>query len=315
MTNVENRHDQDMARSSTSEKNGGGRGESNRTKKPAAPRWSFPRERLTKSASASYAVSMPYPERTAVASPEQHSSKIRSNGSSSRGENIRSDSPGKPQSRATAGNVLRRTNSEASTGSVATIDGLSVAASNDPEILKSEIRRLQGALMNEFKGGNRFIGGAQFKASVRKQTGNCGECLKVREALRRCRVESRDLRGSLFRAEAVIKQLTLTKATRRAQNKALFVKVCGGASEMTAGDNETTPDAYSLCAADNTGSGKGKHMGVDKPETCSREGLLTRVRQLERELCLAEFRHSHGIETAVGVDHGLRQNQPDVSTA
>lgn len=40
-------------------------------------------------------------------------------------------------------------------------------------------------------------------------------CVQVREALRRSREESRDLRGSLFRAEDVIKQLTLTKAGRR----------------------------------------------------------------------------------------------------
>lgn len=46
-------------------------------------------------------------------------------------------------------------------------------------------------------------------------TNECFRCCQVREALRRSRVESRDLRASLFRAEDVIKQLTLTKAARR----------------------------------------------------------------------------------------------------
>lgn len=65
--------------------------------------------------------------------------------------------------------------------------GVSVAASNDPEVLKVEIHRLQAALMNEFKGGNRFVGGAQFKASSSSRNGlgapggnSCGGCLQVR---------------------------------------------------------------------------------------------------------------------------------------
>lgn len=63
----------------------------------------------------------------------------------------------------------------------------SVAVSNDPDVLKVEIQRLQAALMNEFKGGNRFIGGAQFKSSNNSSRGghgavggnSCGGCLQV----------------------------------------------------------------------------------------------------------------------------------------
>lgn len=33
--------------------------------------------------------------------------------------------------------------------------------------------------MSGFKGGNRFVGGAQFKSSIRKTAGGCGGCLQV----------------------------------------------------------------------------------------------------------------------------------------
>lgn len=102
------------------------------------------------------------------------------------------------QARAQTVNSLRRTNSNTSeasgnggggfsSGSHSTNSaGVSVTASNDPDVLKVEIHRLQAALMNEFKGGNRFIGGAQFKASNNSRGGHggaggnsCGGCLQV----------------------------------------------------------------------------------------------------------------------------------------
>jgi len=117
----------------------------------------------------------------------------------------RSDSLGSPQSsqaRAQTVHSLRRTSSSASSdafgsvggfggssGGLGSAAGASVTSSSDPDVLKTEIRRLQAALMNEFKGGSRFVGGAQFKASKSARNGQrhggvggkpCGGCLQVR---------------------------------------------------------------------------------------------------------------------------------------
>lgn len=286
-----------MTRLSEHEKIEGRRGEWSRARKPAVRRGSSVRERRTNWNSVgtpSVPATAPHPEGTTT--PPEHRNKLWSDISSGCKEVYRSNLLESPQSRGQTINALKRTNSELSAGG-GSVGGLSVTASNDPEILKGEIRRLQAALMNEFKGGSRFVGGAQFKASYRKKTESCGGCLQVREALRRSRVESRDLRGSLFRAEALIKQLTLTKAVRRARHQA---------HDAIIGNEEKQKNAYFLSGVDIGGgsSSSSRNGEVDITTTSTQEGLVARVRQLERELRLADFRLSRSTEAGVSADHG-----------
>lgn len=102
--------------------------------------------------------------------------------------------------------------------------------------------------------------------------------VQVREALRRSRVESRDLRASLFRAEAVIKQLTLTKAARRrgahnsnaAQRDASSPPLSSAAAVLSAaaaaaavgGEKERRLVSYLLASGSSGGSGNGS--GADE---------------------------------------------------
>lgn len=251
-------------------------------------------------------------------SPEHHIIKFWTGGLPGREETTRGDLGEIAQGRAKTVHALRRSSSEASSGSGASTRCSSVAASDDPGVLKGEIRRLQAALMNEFKGGNRFVGGAQFKASTRKQVSgnNCGRCLQAREALRRSRVENRDLRGSLVRAEAVIKQLTLTKVTPRAQHKPLFGEAFERACDATAGDRERVSDAYSLNSREKGGrnsSSGSRTFGLENIEASSRGSLIARVRELEQELRLADMRHSQSMGAAVSADHGLKDALAEVS--
>lgn len=176
------------------------------------PRWTLSRDGLSNSVSVPSGVGLTYPERPISTSPEKaHRSRtgVDSRGrwrdDTSRSGNqaksiraIRSDSLESPpsQARGQTTSSLRRSSSGASEwfstvescshGGVKSVGG-SVVASTDPEVLKAEIRRLQAALMNEFKGGNRFVGGAQFKASNSSRNGHscgaggnsCGGCLQV----------------------------------------------------------------------------------------------------------------------------------------
>lgn len=288
--------------STTNDKVEGARGDSYRSRKPSVLRWSPIRQGPTTSVGLpSSALVLQSPEGTTT--PPEHSNKVWSDSSSGRGEIFRSDPGGGAQGRAQTVHVLRRSNSEASDGSSASTGGLAVTTSNDPVVLKAEIHRLQAAIMREFKGVNRFVGGAQFKASIRRQAESCGGCLQVREALRRSRVESRDLRGSLFRAEAVIRQLTLTKAARRARNN------IGG---TTADIDERENNAHYLGANYKGGMG-GSNSELEKTVASSRERLLTRVQQLERELRLADFRGSRSMGATLKVGHGLSGTLVEVS--
>ncbi|CBN78197.1 hypothetical protein Esi_0103_0045 [Ectocarpus siliculosus] len=201
--------------------------------------------------------------------------------------------------------------------------------------------------MNGFKGGNRFVGGAQFKGSNSSRNGqhggggggaggkSCGGCLQVREALRRSRVECRDLRGSLFRAEHVIKQLTLTKATRRRgpnqsgnytaqlglQLSLSSPSLAGGATAAaittTSGEQERrlVPQMLTTsagCGGERGGSSSSSRNDGHAGEAPSRENLLSRVRELERELRLADFRDARSLGAAVGAEHSrARKNSMD----
>ena len=308
-TDAKRRHDQEMVNMPACERVGG-RGESSRNRKTAVSRWPCAREGSMNSASSTPLTDLPSPEGM-MASPEHHIIKFWTGGLPGHEETHRGLSGEISQGRAKTVHALRRSSSEASSGSGTNTRCSSVAASDDPEVLKGEIRRLQAALMNEFKGGNRFVGGAQFKASTRKQVAgnNCGRCLQAREALRRSRVESRDLRGSLVRAEAVIKQLTLTKAAQRAQRKPLFGEAFERACEATARDSERGLDVYALGGRDIGG----RSFELDNIEASSRESLVSRVRKLEQELRLADMRHSQSMGAAVSADHGLKDALAEVS--
>lgn len=177
--------------------------------------------------------------------------------SSSRGQT--SNIPRRRASSATS----RRKDDASDRGSV-------TASSDNPEALKSEIRRLQAALANRFSGGNRLVGGAQFKASCRKRRDSCVGCQQTKEALRSSKLEACDLRGSLLRAELVINQLTrankVTKNPRRGARGYISKVEKSGESEV-------------------------------------QENLLRRMRELERELRLADCRHSRDTEVR-GVNLG-----------
>ena len=99
--------------------------------------------------------------------------------------------------------------------------------------------------------------------------------VQVREALRRSRVESRDLRASLFRAEDVIKQLTLTKATRRrgahnsnvVQRDASSSLLSSPAAAAAAAANEKEKRLVSyLLASSGSGDGGGEREGERRGE-------------------------------------------------
>ncbi|CAM9396364.1 unnamed protein product [Ectocarpus sp. 6 AP-2014] len=344
-----------------------------------APRWSSSREGHTSSARAPVTAGMGSPETAAPTSPQQHHQNTNTHhnnnsnrprrSDSGRGGNAasafsipRSDSLGNAQSqpRAQTTSSLRRSSSSTSEtfsnggrgvkgGNSTSSAGASVASSNDPNVLKVEINRLQAALMNGFKGGNRFVGGAQFKGSNSSRNGqhggggggargkSCGGCLQVREALRRSRVECRDLRGSLFRAEHVIKQLTLTKATRRRganqngnytaqlglQLSLSSPSLAGGATATataittTSGEQERRLDPQMLttsagCGGERGGSSSSSRNDGHAGEAPSRENLLSRVQELERELRLADFRDARSLGTAVGAEHSrARKNSMD----
>ncbi|CAN0465428.1 unnamed protein product [Ectocarpus sp. 12 AP-2014] len=343
----------------------------------AVPRWSSSCEGHTRSASAPVTAGLASPETAAPTSAQQHHQNTNTHhnntsnrsrrSDSGRGGNAapafsipRRDSLGNAQSqpRAQTTSSLRRSSSSTSetfsnggrgfNGDNGTSSaGASVASSNDPNVLKVEINRLQVALMNGFKGGDRFVGGAQFKASISSRNcqhggsgggaggKSCGGCLQVREALRRSRVECRDLRGSLFRAEHVIKQLTLTKAARRRganqygsytaqlglQQLSSSPSLAGGATAAaittTSSEQERRLVPQMLTTTTGCGGERGRSSSSsrndgDAGEAPSRENLLSRVQELERELRLADFRDARSMGAAVGEEHSrARKNSMD----
>ncbi|CAM9729408.1 unnamed protein product [Ectocarpus sp. 12 AP-2014] len=337
----------------------------------AVPRWSSSREGHTRSASAPVTAGLASPETAAPTSAQQHhpNTNTHHNNTSNRsrrsdsghGGNAapafsipRSDSLGSSQSqpRAQTTSSLRRSSSSTSEtfsnggrgfngGNGTNVTGASVASSNDPNVLKVEINRLQAALMNGFKGGDRFVGGAQFKASISSRNcqhggsgggaggKSCGGCLQVREALRRSRVECRDLRGSLFRAEHVIKQLTLTKAARRRganqygsytaqlglHQSSSSPSLAGGATAPSEQEQRLVPQMLTTstgCGGERGRSSSSSRNDGYASEAPSRQNLLSRVQELERELRLADFRDARSMGAAVGEEHNrARKNSMD----
>lgn len=209
-----------------SNSNGSVRQSSPSTDAVLVSRWSTSGEGLSNSASVPSGVGSATPDMAMPASPGTHHNTkgLHANGKS-RGKDggrvvnetnatlSRSNSLGSShsQARAQTVNSLRRSSSNTSeafgsggggfggSSNSTNSAGGPVTASNDPDVLKIEIHRLQAALMNEFKGGNRFIGGAQFKAASNNSRGghgrtsgnSCGGCMQV------C------VRGSLFSSQFV----------------------------------------------------------------------------------------------------------------
>lgn len=171
----------------------------------------------------------------------------------------------------------------------------------------------------------------QSKKALHPQTGSFFIPVQVREALRRSRVESRDLRASLFRAEDVIKQLTLTKVARQrgAHNSNVVQRDASSpllslaaAAAAAANEKERRLVSYLLASSGSGrgGGGGGERGGGTLPANTdsensktgmpSRESLLTRVQQLERELLRAGFRTASGPGAAAG--HGRRSSAEEV---
>ena len=66
------------------------------------------------------------------------------------------------------------------------------------DALKEEVRRLQLALVDKFRGRNKMIGGSQFRVSNPKKSGesdNCSDCAALRNGIKSLRFECRDLRS------------------------------------------------------------------------------------------------------------------------
>ena len=175
--------------------------------------------------------------------------------------------------------------------------------------------------------------------------GGARVALQVREALRRSRVESRDLRTSLFRAEDVIKQLTLTKAARRrgaylsntAQHEASSSPASpssvAAAATAAAGEKERRLVSYLLTPGGGRGGGGGggggergreggggqrDYTGEDgnrsfghfaEPDGSRVESLLARVQQLEGELRLADVQNARDMGAAVKEQHSYAQRK------
>eukprot|EP00618_Florenciella_parvula_P036932 CAMPEP_0119494904 /NCGR_PEP_ID=MMETSP1344-20130328/18711_1 /TAXON_ID=236787 /ORGANISM="Florenciella parvula, Strain CCMP2471" /LENGTH=320 /DNA_ID=CAMNT_0007530449 /DNA_START=19 /DNA_END=978 /DNA_ORIENTATION=+ len=88
------------------------------------------------------------------------------------------------------------------------------ALTNDA--LKEEVRRLQLALVDKFRGRNKMIGGSQFRVSNPKKSGesdNCSDCAALRNGIKSLRFECRDLRSCVGDLQS---QVSTERATRLA---------------------------------------------------------------------------------------------------
>ncbi len=138
-------------------------------------------------------------------------------------------------------------------------------------------------------------------------------------------MESRDLRTSLFRAEDVIKQLTLTKAARRRGAYLNNAAQHEAPSSPAAGEKERrlvsyllTPDGGGGDERGGEGGGQRGYAGehgsrssghAGEPDRSRVESLLARVQQLERELRLADIRNARDMGAAVKEQHGRAQRK------
>lgn len=123
----------------------------------------------------------------------------------------------------------------------------------------------------------------------------------MREALRRSRAETRDLRGDLFQAESVIKQLTLSKSVQKSRSR---MNSSRGSGERESGEDgrmlspsrsaPTAPVVAAPAVCDDGGGHARKQTiagtsGVgstsppsDRMAESFKEGLLNRVRHRDR---------------------------------
>lgn len=73
----------------------------------------------------------------------------------------------------------------------------------DNDALREEVRRLQLALVDKFRGKNKMIGGSQFRISPQTKKGGqnqqdnraCGECVGMRNMVKSLRTDNRDLKS------------------------------------------------------------------------------------------------------------------------
>jgi len=72
-------------------------------------------------------------------------------------------------------------------------------------MLKDEVRRLQNALLERFRGNSKFVSGGQFRAAQSRQTNDpekCMQCSGMRVQVKRVKGECRDLRAHCEEVEA-----------------------------------------------------------------------------------------------------------------
>jgi hypothetical protein len=77
--------------------------------------------------------------------------------------------------------------------------------------LRNEVRRLQAALVDRFRGNNRFMSGGGFKGNETSHGRQCDECNRMQKALRRSKMEIKELRAA---AEVQQRQLTESELLR-----------------------------------------------------------------------------------------------------
>lgn len=129
----------------------------------------------------------------------------------------------------------------------------------------------------------------------------CRTGSQVREALRRSRVESRDLRSALFRAEGIIKQLTLTRGLKRTRIKTgISVDAsineasesgAGGSKRDSLQGSSTLPNVEAVGNDERNGSdrlssdrGASSSAPFDRMASFRRGGSKRKERQPERDL-------------------------------
>lgn len=84
-------------------------------------------------------------------------------------------------------------------------------AQHDNDMLREEVKRLQVALVDKFRGRNKSIGGSQFRAPPKVAVTKCGECTNLRNTVKSVRGESRELRAF---SNDLQSQMTAERAAR-----------------------------------------------------------------------------------------------------
>jgi hypothetical protein len=90
--------------------------------------------------------------------------------------------------------------------------GKAIRKVSQPELhLRNEVRRLQAALVDKFRGNSRFVSGGGFKGSESSHARQCDECSRMQKAVRRIKLETKELRSA---AEVMARNLAESELLR-----------------------------------------------------------------------------------------------------